>query len=51
MHLTSRVKRWLLFDTVDDTVELERLVSLVTSELAAWSATDVTVTRVNQDYV
>lgn len=51
MHLTSRTKRWLLFDTIVDTVELEKLLSLVTSELVAWSATDVEITRLNQDYM
>lgn len=51
MHLTSRTKSWLLFDTIVDTVELEELLSLVTSELAAWSATDVKITRLNQDYL
>jgi len=51
MHLTSRTKRWLLPDTVVDTVELEELLSLVTSELAAWSASDVTITRLNRDYM
>ena len=51
IHLTSRTKRWLIFDTVVDTVELEELLSLITSELVAWSATDMKVTRLNRDYM
>jgi hypothetical protein len=34
IHLTSRKKRWLLFDIVEDTPEQEELQRLVASELA-----------------
>src|SRR4030067_1029990 len=35
IHLTSRKKRWLLFDIVEDTPELEELQRLMASGLAA----------------
>ena len=36
IHLTSRVKRMIVLDTVVDTVELRELHDLVVAELSAW---------------
>src|SRR5262245_22579138 len=47
IHLTSRVRTWLRSKTVD-TPELEELRALVVSELQAWGAAEVTVTRIDR---
>jgi hypothetical protein len=50
IHLTSRIKRLLVLDTVVDTSELDDLRALVTSELAAWAGGVVRVTRLDRNY-
>ena len=49
IHLTSRTKRLLMFETVADSPELEDVRALVVSELAAWADVPVTVGRLNGD--
>jgi hypothetical protein len=51
MHLTSRAKRWLVFDGVVDTPELEELRELVVSELTAWGAEALTAAKVDANYM
>ena len=51
IHLTSRIKRFLIFDTVVDTLELETLRALVTSELAAWAGAAIKTTRLDRHHV
>ena len=43
IHLTSRTKRFLMFDTVVDTSELEELRALVVAELEAWGCNPVRI--------
>jgi len=49
IHLTSRTRRWALFDRVVDTPELDALRALVSSELAAWVGGPVKIARVDRD--
>ena len=51
IHLTSRIKRFLIFDTVVDTLELEKLRALVTSELAAWAGGAIKTIRLDRHHV
>jgi hypothetical protein len=51
LHLTSRRRRWLWFDTVVDTPELEMLRQLVESQLAEWPGGAPSVTRLNEKYM
>ena len=51
MHLTSRMKRLLVLDTVVDTPELEELRALVASEFAAWVGGDITISRPDSNYI
>ena len=43
IHLTSRTKRFLVFDSVIDTPELEELRRIIESELSAWCGQTVKV--------
>jgi hypothetical protein len=51
VHLTSRVKRLLVFDTVTDTPELQELRSLVVSTLEARTGGNVGIRRLDRSYV
>lgn len=51
IHLTSRVKRFLWFDRVADTPELEELRQLVTTTLNRWLGTGVSVKRLDSNYM
>jgi hypothetical protein len=46
VHLTSRIKRLLVLDTIVDTSELEELRALVEAELRAWGGEAIKVTPV-----
>ena len=50
VHLTSRTRRWLVFDTVADTRELEDLRVLVETELAGWVGGAPRTTRLDRNY-
>jgi hypothetical protein len=50
IHLTSRIKRLIFFDTVVDTVELEELRTMVETELKAWGGT-IKVDRLDRNYM
>ena len=50
IHLTSRTKRFLVLDNVVDTLELEKLRALVTTELAAWAGNGIRTIRVDSNY-
>lgn len=50
IHLTSRIKRLFVLDTVVDTSELEELRSLVASELTSWVAGVVKITHLDPSY-
>jgi hypothetical protein len=50
IHLTSRTKRLLVFDTVVDTSELDELRALVASQLESWVGGAVRITRLDRDY-
>ena len=43
IHLTSRTKRFFVFDSVIDTPELEELRRIIESELSAWCGQTVKV--------
>jgi hypothetical protein len=49
IHLTSRIKRWAVFDKVADTPELDELRSLVVSQLEPWVEGPVGVERLEGD--
>jgi len=49
IHLTSRARRWAVFDRVVDTPELDALRALVASELAAWVGSPVKIEHINRD--
>ena len=49
IHLTSRARRWGVFDRVVDTPELDALRALVASELAAWVGSPVKIEHINRD--
>ena len=49
IHLTSRTKRFRMFDTVVDTSELEELRALVVAELEAWRS-PVRIVHLDQNY-
>jgi hypothetical protein len=49
IHLTSRTRRWGLFDRVVDTPELDGLRTLVASELATWVGGPVKITHIDRD--
>ena len=51
IHLTSRIKKLLVMDTVADTPELEELRSLVEAELRAWGAARIVTTRLDPKYM
>ncbi len=51
VHLTSRHKRWLLFDQVVDTPELEELREVVVRELEAWAGSSCKVTRLDSKHM
>jgi hypothetical protein len=48
VHLTSRAKRFLLFDRQIDTPELERLRALVISRLEGWADSAIKSTLLDQ---
>ena len=50
IHLTSRTKRWLLFNEVVDTPELEEVRALVTSELKTWVGAPISCVRLDSNY-
>jgi hypothetical protein len=49
IHLTSRRKRFFLFDSIVDTPELEELRRLVEVELNAWDVEALNVARVDRN--
>lgn len=51
LHLTSRRPRFLLSDKIEDSPELESLRELVVKELFAWPVSNLTVERVNENYL
>ena len=51
IHLTSRVKRFILSDKVVDTPDLEQLGNLVTSALEGWGATEIRITPLDSSYM
>jgi hypothetical protein len=51
IHLTSRQKRWLLFDSVVDTRELDALKDAVLHELESWTGTPCDATRVDKNEI
>jgi hypothetical protein len=51
VHLTSNVKRWRLFDRVEDTPELEELRTLVASELGSWADSAIETQHLDQRYM
>ena len=51
IHLTSRVRRLLFFDSIADTSELDQLRDLVESELMGWADGRCRVTRLDKRYM
>jgi hypothetical protein len=51
MHLTSRTKRFVLFDSITDTPELEELRTMVESELTEWGCRALKVDHLDRNYV
>jgi hypothetical protein len=47
VHLTSRIRRWLVLDAVRDTPELEELRAVVAAELADWAGGGLEITRLD----
>lgn len=50
IHLTSRKKKWLLFDAVENLSELEELKALVTQLLDAWAQAPCRTTLLDRKY-
>ena len=51
IHLTSRIKRFLLGDKIEDSPELEELRTLVARELGTWGVQNLRVIRVDEKYM
>lgn len=51
IHLTSRRKRLLVMDQIEDGPELEELKTLVMEELRVWTGSDCTVTRLDSKHM
>jgi hypothetical protein len=51
IHLTSRLKRLFVVNSVVDTAELEELRALVESELTAWGGRAITVIALDSNYI
>jgi hypothetical protein len=51
IHLTSRMKRFFLFESVVDTPELEELRTLLESELTAWNGEAIKVEHLDRNYM
>jgi len=49
IHLTSRLKRWMFFDSVTDTPDLDELRDLVQRELTAWLGCEPQVRRLDRN--
>jgi hypothetical protein len=50
IHIISRKKRWLFFDTVIDTPELDTLRTEIESRLAKWIGEPIKVKHVDSNY-
>jgi hypothetical protein len=50
IHLTSRIKKWILLDSVRDTPELEELRTLVVTRLEPWVNGSIKVKPLDPDY-
>jgi len=50
IHLTSRKKRWILFEAVSDEPELEALRDLVVGLIEAWAGGPCQVQRLDRNY-
>src|SRR5262245_60204325 len=51
IHLTSRTKRFFLFESVVDTPELEELRTWIESELRAWNGDAIQVEHLDPNYM
>jgi hypothetical protein len=51
VHLTSRVKQFLILDAVVDTPELEELREIVEAELTGWSGHAVETAHLDREYM
>lgn len=50
IHLTSRTRRWLMFDSVADLPELEEVKGLVESRIEEWTGSRCRVTRLDKEH-
>lgn len=51
IHLTSRIRRLLVLDTVADTPELEDLRALVEAELSGWIGSAPRIVRLDRNHM